>query len=157
MKYLSITDVLNKDILELMIPSDKVALVQEDNPLEHALLVLVKTGYSAVPVLNASFKLKGIISKTLILDSIFGLERIEFEQLGSHKVSEVMNDKPPVLMASNRFMDAVKLAIDYTFLCIEDEEGNFKGILTRSALLKYLNRYLRDQMYMHTVHSRPVK
>ncbi len=46
-----LTDVLVSD---LIISSEKVAHVQLNNPLEHALLVLVKSGYSAVPVFPAS-------------------------------------------------------------------------------------------------------
>ncbi|WP_341539793.1 cyclic-di-AMP-binding protein CbpB [Scopulibacillus darangshiensis] len=144
MKKVTMDDVLNKDIMELIIPGDKVAHVQVDNPLEHALLVLVKTGYSAIPVLDPSYKLRGVVSKTLILDSIFGMERIEFEKLSEHKVWEVMNDTPPVLKTNESFLDAIKLSIDHTFLCVEDQYGAYQGILTRSALLKYLNHYLRD-------------
>ena len=61
-------------VAELMIPSEKVAHVQINNPLEHALLVLVKSGYSAVPVLDTSYKLVGMISKTVILNEILGIE-----------------------------------------------------------------------------------
>ncbi len=42
-------------VQDLMIPSEKVAHVQLNNPLEHALLVLVKSGYYAVPVLDFFF------------------------------------------------------------------------------------------------------
>src|SRR5690625_5523389 len=59
----------NVIIGDLMIPSEKVAHVQLNNPLEHALLVLIKSGYSAVPVLDTSFKLVGTIGKTAILRS----------------------------------------------------------------------------------------
>lgn len=77
---------------DLMISSEKVAHVQVNNPLEHALLVLVKSGYSAVPVLDTSYKLVGIISKTAILNQILGMERFEIEKLSELKVKEAMND-----------------------------------------------------------------
>jgi len=60
-----LTDIFVSD---LMISSEKVAHVQINNPLEHALLVLVKSGYSAVPVLDASSKLVGTIGKTIIYE-----------------------------------------------------------------------------------------
>ncbi len=41
-------------VKDLMISSEKVAHVQIGNSLEHALLVLVKSGYSAIPVLYAN-------------------------------------------------------------------------------------------------------
>ncbi|MFC7392377.1 cyclic-di-AMP-binding protein CbpB [Scopulibacillus cellulosilyticus] len=145
MKKLTIDDVLKKDIMDLIISSDQVAHVQVDNPLEHALLVLVKTGYSAIPVLDSSYKLRGIVSKTLILDFIFGIERIEFEKLSDHQVSEVMKTSMPILKTNDDFLKAVKLSIDETFLCVEDQDNIFQGILPRSALLKFLNHFLRDK------------
>src|SRR5699024_2940432 len=74
---------------DLMIPSEKVAHVQLNNSIEHALLVLVKSGYSAVPVLDSSYKLVGTIGKTVILNQILGLERIEVEKLFDIEVHEI--------------------------------------------------------------------
>ncbi len=133
----TLTDVYVKD---LMIPSEKVAHVQVNNPLEHALLVLIKSGYSAVPVLDTSFKLVGIISKTVILNNILGLERIEVEKLSEIQVHEVMNEDITVLSKDDTFIDALKALINATFVCIADENGYFDGIITRRAILKQVKR-----------------
>jgi CBS-domain-containing membrane protein len=138
------TEVFDKNIMELIIPEDKVAFVQTINPLEHALLVLVKSGYSAIPVLDTKYKLQGIISKTMILNTILGMERIEFEKLSEHKVGEIMKTEISLIRPDESFLKALKHSIDEPFLCVEDEEGHFKGILPRSSMLKYLNHYLRD-------------
>lgn len=125
---------------ELIIPAEKVAHVQVGNPLEHALLVLVKSGYSAVPVLDSSFKLKGTIGKTIILDNILGLERFEMERLADIRVQEVMHTDIPCLRKSDSILQALKAVIDYPFVCVADEHGYFDGILTRRAILKQLNK-----------------
>lgn len=125
---------------ELIIPAEKVAHVQIGNPLEHALLVLVKSGYSAVPVLDISFKLKGTISKTDILERILGLERFEMEKLADIKVQEVMRTDIPCLKKDDNIIAALKAVINYPFLCVADENGYFDGILTRRAILKQLNK-----------------
>lgn len=125
---------------ELMIPGEKVAHVQLNNPLEHALLVLVKTGYSAVPVLDPSYKLAGMIGKTLILNHILGLERFEMERLSEIKVQEIMKTDIPNLSQNDTFMDGLKAVIDHPFVCVTDQEGFFDGILTRRAILKKLNQ-----------------
>src|SRR5699024_12463783 len=77
-------------VSEIMISSEKVAHVQSNNPLEHALLVLFKSGYSAVPVLDKDYKLVGLISKTIILDEILELERFETIKLNELKVIDSM-------------------------------------------------------------------
>lgn len=125
---------------DLMIPSEKVAHVQLNNPLEHALLVLVRSGYYAVPVLDSSYKLAGSISKTEILDQILGIDRFEVEKLSELKVHEVMKDDLPSINKSATFIDGLKSVIDAPFVCVVDEEGYFDGILTRRAILKALKR-----------------
>lgn len=125
---------------DLIIPSEKVAHVQLNNPLEHALLVLVRSGYYAVPVLDSSYKLAGSISKTEILDQILGIDRFEVEKLSELKVHEVMKDDLPSIKKSASFIDGLKSVIDAPFVCVVDEEGYFDGILTRRAILKALKR-----------------
>lgn len=125
---------------DLMIPSEKVAHVQFNNPLEHALLVLIKSGYSAVPVLDTSFKLVGTIGKTVILNHILGLERIEVEKLSDIEVHEIMNKNIPVLTKKDSFIDGLKEVINSPFVCVADENDYFDGILTRRAILKQVKR-----------------
>ncbi|MFD1705723.1 cyclic-di-AMP-binding protein CbpB [Siminovitchia sediminis] len=127
---------------DYMIPSEKVAHVQIGNNLEHALLVLTKSGYSAVPVLDARFKLHGLISSAIITESILGLERIEFEKLSDKKVEDVMAVNIPIVLLNDDFKKVVNLLIDHPFLCVLDEEGYFEGIITRRALLKELKYHL---------------
>lgn len=141
-------DKLIKDIYvkDLMIEAEKVAHVQLNNPLDHALLVLVKSGYSAVPVLDMKYKLVGSISKTVILDQILGLERFEVERLSDLKVHEVMEDEIISISNDSNFIEGLKAVIDSPFVCVVDPDGYFDGILTRRAILKLLKReyYSRD-------------
>lgn len=130
----------NLTVKDLMISSEKVAHVQLNNPLEHALLVLVKSGYFAVPVLDASYKLAGSISKTVILDQILGIDRFEVEKLSELKVHEVMKDDLISIQKNASFIDGLKAVIDAPFVCVVDEEGYFDGILTRRAILKEIKK-----------------
>lgn len=127
-------------VSDLMIQSDKVAHVQLNNPLEHALLVLVKSGYSAVPVLDADYKLVGTIGKTVILNQILGLERIEVERLADIEVQEIMKMDIPRLLQEDTMIDGLKAVINAPFVCVADEAGYFDGILTRRAILKQIKR-----------------
>lgn len=127
------------DIRLLMIPSEKVAHVQVGNSLEHALLVLTKSGYTAIPVLDPLYKLHGLISTPIIMESILGLERIEYEKLEQTRVEEVMNEKIPHLKINADLKDMMTLLVDHPFLCVENDEGYFEGILTRRAVLNLLN------------------
>lgn len=138
-------ELLELSVLDLTTDVNKVACVTPENSLEHALLVLVKSGYSAIPVLDRSGVVQGTISKTLILDSILGLERIEFEQLGAGKVEDAMNRDVTRIRVGDGFMRALELAINTPFLCVEDDDGRFVGILTRSSILTRVHRFMRAE------------
>lgn len=130
-------------IHDLMIPADKVAHVQIGNNLQHALLVLTKTGYTAIPVLDAQYRLYGLISTNRIMDSILGLERFEMERLEGMKVEEVMNKDIPRLLPNDLMMKALKWVIDHPFICVTDESGVLEGIFTRRVILKHLHKHVR--------------
>lgn len=128
---------------EAIISSEKVAHVQIGNSLEHALLVLTKSGYSSIPVLNPKFQLLGLISTSMILDGILGLERIEFERLSNMKVEEVMGTEIPLLKTTDTLAKGLESVIDHPFVCVVDANNTFEGILTRRAILKQVNKNVR--------------
>ncbi|MGG3561380.1 cyclic-di-AMP-binding protein CbpB [Neobacillus rhizosphaerae] len=134
---------LEYTIEELMIPSERVAHVQIGNNLEHALLVLTKSGYTAIPVLDPHYKLHGLISTPIIMDSILGLERIEFETLENKRVEEVMKRTIPRVKVTDSIYTCLDLLVNHPFLCVETEEGFFEGILPRSTVLNQLNKVVK--------------
>ncbi len=136
------TELLSSSIESYVIPAERVAHVQVENNLEHGLLVLTKSGYTAIPVLDPQFKLYGLISSPMILDAILGLQRIEFEKLEEMKVSDVMNANIPRLYLRDTIEVALELLINHPFVCVEDENGIFEGIITRRALLKIFQEKL---------------
>ncbi|AKG04708.1 MULTISPECIES: cyclic-di-AMP-binding protein CbpB [Salimicrobium] len=127
-------------VKDLMISSEKVAHVQSGNPLEHALLVLIKTGYSSVPVLNSRFQFEGIISKTKILEESLGLEQFEMNRLGDISVREVMDPDVPCLKKNHTFIDALHKLIDHPFICVIGDNDEFDGIVTRREILKNVSK-----------------
>lgn len=129
-------------ISEYLISAEKVAHVQIGNNAEHALLVLTKTGYSAIPVLDAKSKLKGLLGIGMITDAILGLESIEYERLSELKVDEIMQTELPSILTTDRFQKGLDLLINHTFLCVTDEDGTFAGILTRRVMLKQFKKYI---------------
>lgn len=136
------SEFLKMNIRDLMIPSEKVAHVQVGNSLEHALLVLTKSGYTAIPVLDPHYKLHGLISMPIIMESILGLERIEYEKLEQKRVQDVMNKDIPRLKIDASISNTVELLVNHSFICVEDEAGFFEGIITRSSVLQLLNDQL---------------
>ncbi|MFD2925345.1 cyclic-di-AMP-binding protein CbpB [Halobacillus naozhouensis] len=131
---------------ELMIPAEKVAHVQIGNPLDHALLVLVKTGYSAVPVVDKLYKFKGTISKTIILEETLGLEQFELNRLNDMTVNEVVDTSVPCLHRNDTMIDALHKLIDHPFICVMNDEGEFDGIITRRTILKQFSKHYHETL-----------
>ena len=135
-------EVLDMPIKDFVICSEKVAHVPSGNNAEHALLVLTRTGYSSIPVLDVKYRLKGLLSIKMITEAILGLERIEYDRLANIKVDEVMEKEVVYLQITDTFKRALDLVINHAFLCVVDEEGTFLGIMTRRVILKQLKKYI---------------
>lgn len=135
-------DLLQMPIKDFVISSEKVAHVQLANSAEHALLVLTRTGYSSIPVLDAKYRLHGLLSMKMITESILGLERIEYDKLESISVNDIMDAKVVYLHINDTFQRALDLVINHAFLCVVDDDETFVGILTRRVILKQLKKYI---------------
>lgn len=133
---------LETPISDFIIPAEKVAHVQIGNSAEHALLVLTKTGYSQVPVLDIKYRVHGLLSQKMITESILGLERIEYEKLANIKVDDCMDRNVTFLKIDDTFQRAFDLVINHAFLCVIDDEDTFAGILTRRVILKQLKKHI---------------
>ncbi|KYG32127.1 cyclic-di-AMP-binding protein CbpB [Alkalihalobacillus trypoxylicola] len=143
-QHLKNKTLMEEELSSLIIPMEKVAHVQLKNPLEHALLVLIKSGYTVIPVLDPSLKLHGMISHSLILDSILGVEQFEMERLSNQIVSDVMNTDVPVIKREDTFSRALNLSINHPFLCVVNDKNEFLGILTRRSILALVSRFLHS-------------
>lgn len=142
MLSLNSKDLLEMPIKDFIISSEKVAHVQIGNSAEHALLLLTRTGYSSIPVLDVKYRLQGLLSIKMITEEILGLERIEYDRLSEIKVDDVMNKEVAFLKETDTFQRALDLVINHAFLCVVDEEGMFIGIMTRRIILKQLKKYI---------------
>ncbi|WP_277674035.1 cyclic-di-AMP-binding protein CbpB [Piscibacillus halophilus] len=143
---LSNFDLSTIPVTENMIDAEKVAHVQLQNPLEHALLVLTKTGYNAVPVLDLDGKFCGTISKSVIVEAMFGLEQIEVDQLYDKKVEDVMEEDIPTVRIDDSLEKALHVLIDHSFACVLDHQDKMVGIYTRREMLKQLrNEYYQQR------------
>ena len=134
-----IQELLLEDRDKLFIDAEKVAILQENHTLEHAMLVLTNVRYSLIPVLNKENKIVGLISLAMILQKITGVEQIHMNQLGKYKVREVMRTEFPIIHQDTQVEDVLNELVDESFICIGNDENEFVGIVTRKELLKRIN------------------
>lgn len=68
----------------------------------------------------------------MIMNSIFGLERIEFEKLDQITVEEVMLTDIPRLHINDPIMKGFGMVINNGFVCVENDEQVFEGFYEKS-------------------------
>jgi len=132
------------DEQRLVKPADEVAVVGIHNRLNHALLILTSDKYSVVPVLDGDSKMKGLISLPTIMQSIMNIEDVQFEKLADIEVGEVMDTDYPVVKENFELEDVLHMLVNDAFITVVNEENEFKGIITRSEILKGTNRVAHD-------------
>lgn len=135
---------INEQKLHFLIPAERVANVFENNHLDHAFLVLTKIGYSKIPVLDKNQHFKGLISLSMITESMLGLNGIDPSNLSKRQVAEVMQIDVPVVNKENDIEDILHLLIDQPFLVVVNSDNVFIGIITRRELMKSINYMVHE-------------
>ena len=147
---------LQDDDGQIFISSENVANLNLNNNLNHAVLVLSKIGYNAIPVLDNESHIRGLISMSMIMNAIMGLDAIRFEALETLKVRDVMDTKVPIVDETDDLEDILRNLIDHSFLCLADDQGVFKGIVTRKEILSRVNHLVHELHNQYTLQEKEI-
>ena len=128
----------------LVKPAEQVAVVGVKNRLDHALLLLTTDKYAVVPVLDDESKMRGLISMPTIMQTIMDIQNVHFEKLGEIEVGEVMDREYSYVLEDFELEDVLHMLVDNAFITVIDSRGYFKGIITRSEILKGTNRIAHE-------------
>ena len=134
-----------------LIPASKIAIVEEDNPLYHAFLILTKVKYAKIPVLNKKGQITGLLSLAMITDKMLDLDGISVKPLNKYKVKDVMEtDFVSINFTEKDIETQLHLLVDNNFLPVVDNQGVFQGMITRREWFKAFN-YLAHNFDDHYV------
>lgn len=134
-----VQDMLLHNADHYLIPADIVAVVQADNNLYHAFLVLTKIKYSKIPVLDNDGHFEGLISLPLITEQMLGFDHLNTEILMHRHVSDVMETHVKTVQAVGDVEATLHLMINDPFVPVVDADGIFQGIITRREFMKSFN------------------
>ncbi|SFK25022.1 CBS domain-containing protein [Marinilactibacillus piezotolerans] len=129
---------------QLVKSADQVAVVGTKNRLNHALLILTTDKYSLVPVLDEKSRMQGLISMPSIMQAIMDIEDVHFEKLGKINVEDIMDKDFPFVYEDFELENVLHMLVNHAFITVIDEERIFKGIITRSEILKGTNRIAHE-------------
>ncbi|MGO3018608.1 MAG: cyclic-di-AMP-binding protein CbpB [Anaerococcus sp.] len=147
-------ELFNQPTENLMIPADDVAVLQEDDTLLHAILVLSANSYQTIPVLDKDYRVRGLISISKIVTSFDDEVLLDTDRLNETKVSEIMNQVVPILFNNSELEDILRLIINNNFICITQRNGYFLGIITRKTILERFTNVAHNIENVYTLTSK---
>lgn len=143
-----ISEVVEALLLEnsdcFLIPDEKVIHVMDENPLNHALLVLTQASYNQIIVLNREGKIVGLLGLSDIINKIFDVTEIEPSHLDGLTVRDAMKTDFPVITDPFDVENILHKLVDHPFLAVVDEHNSFTGIVTRKEILKSVNHMVHQ-------------
>ncbi|WEV39845.1 CBS domain-containing protein [Lactobacillus sp. ESL0684] len=137
-----------------LIPASRIAIVEDENPLYHAFLILTRVKYSKVPVLDRENHVVGLLSLAMITDKMMATDEITLEPLNQLKVRDVMQTEFDKINFVQTTLEAqLHLLVDNAFLPVVDDYGVFQGLLTRREWIKAFNYVVHnfEQKYKVTL------
>ncbi len=114
--------------------SGPVVSVAPDEKIEAAVKVMVKHGYSQLPVIRAGVPV-GTISERIVMHSL--ASQRDPSAVASHWVGDLMGTSPPVLSSDADASTALTLLDTYPMVLVM-EDGKVTGIVTKSDVLRTL-------------------
>lgn len=124
--------------------ADEVAVMYSWHKLDHAMLILTSDMYNVVPVLNRDSQLVGLISMARLTKQALAVEGISFDNLDQLTVEEVMDTNVYKIHEDFDFEDVLQMLVSTSFICVVDDNNVFKGIITRSDILRGTNNLVHN-------------
>ncbi|HLQ75574.1 MAG TPA: cyclic-di-AMP-binding protein CbpB [Alloiococcus sp.] len=132
------------DRIQLVKDADRVAVMYSWHKLDHAMLILSSDMYNVVPVLNRDSQVVGLISMARIARAAIQIEGMSFDNLNEMTVGDVMDQDVFKIKEDFEFEDVLKMLVDTSFICVVDDQDVFKGIITRSDVLRGTNHLVHN-------------
>lgn len=140
----TVQELLLEDQDNFLVPAENVASLMYSNPLDHALLVLSKVGYSKIPVLDKDDRFAGLIGLNDIVGKMIDLRKIDTDNLAGLTVADVMEIGVDYAKEDAQLEDILHLLVNNAFLPIVNSERIFLGIITRKEVLKATNHLVHE-------------
>ena len=132
------------NILFFLTPKAMCAYIESDDTLRQAMERMEHSGYAALPVLDKSGKYCGVVTEGDLLWATKKLCCMDFRDTEEHSIMEIAHrrDNLPVSVSTD-MQDLLVKATDQNFVPVVDDKGDFIGIVTRRAIMRYFLEQMR--------------
>lgn len=117
-------------------PKVEVSYLTESCPVQQAMQDMLRSGFTAIPVVNAKGTYVGTITEGDFLRLVLHYPREKLEQLTVGQVELRVHHRSVSIDA--KLEDMVELVTEQNFVPVVDGRGMFCGIVTRRDVITYL-------------------
>ncbi|MBE6928477.1 MAG: CBS domain-containing protein [Ruminococcaceae bacterium] len=136
------------NLLFLMTPKANCAYLYDDFSLRQAIERMETSGYSALPIITRTGEYCGTLNEGDLLwavKNICGLDLKDTENHSIMKITHRRDNEPVSVMADMQTL--LMKAADQNFVPVIDDKGDFIGIVTRRAIMRYwLDKFMAQQV-----------
>ena len=124
-----------------LLPKSDVTYVEQEDTVGHALRVIHKNGYQAVPVINRKGEYVGTVTEGDFLWNLIQDYHMDMEAMRSVRVESLRKkwDYKAVSIEAN-IAELDQYIMDQNFVPVVDGRNVFIGIVTRKQIIKELLR-----------------
>ena len=117
-------------------PKVEVSYLTESCPVQQAMQDMLRSGFTAIPVVDAKGKYVGTITEGDFLRLVLHYPKEKLEQLTVGQVELRVHHRSVSIDA--KLEDMVELVTEQNFVPVVDGRGMFCGIVTRRDVITYL-------------------
>ncbi len=126
------------NILFFLTPKNEVEFAYGDDTIPHAMELLEKSTYTAIPVINRTGQYKGTVSEGDILWTVKNKYDFNEESFANVRLSKIakMNQYKPVKIDA-KLKNMINRLMNQNFVPVIDDDEVFIGIVKRKDVLQY--------------------
>ena len=142
------------NLLFFLTPKATCCYLYADYTLRQAMERMEHSGYSALPILTREGTYCGTLTEGDLLWATKKLCCMDFRDTEEHSIMEIAHrrDNLPVSVSTD-MQDLLVKATDQNFVPVVDDKGDFIGIVTRRAIMRYFLEQMRVPVGVRSVHE----
>ncbi len=131
------------NILFFLTPKALCAYLHDDYTIRQALEKMEGAGFTALPILNKHGEYRGALTEGDLLWALKNMCYMDMRQAEARRIMEIPHRKDNVpVRVTTSMQELVDRATVQNFVPVVDDKDTFIGIITRRAIIKYLQQQL---------------
>lgn len=126
------------NLLFFLTPKANCAYLYDDYSLRQAIERMENSGYSALPILSKSGQYRGTLNEGDLLWAVKNLCDLDLREAENYGIMTIAHRRDNEAVPVTADMKTLLMkASDQNFVPVVDDKGDFIGIVTRRAIMRY--------------------